>query len=75
MKVNVKGSLGGHEIGRHSVEEIKTLQQKAAETLEVRREGRAYLHSDETPSRIDLTSCSRETRVRSGQTFIGRVWF
>lgn len=55
MRRSVKGSLWGHGIGRHSEEEVMTLQREAVEALEARLEGLAYFHSDKTPSRIDLT--------------------
>jgi hypothetical protein len=49
-----KNGLWGHGIGRHSMEEVKTLQEEAVKVIEARLEGRVYFHGDEKPSEIDL---------------------
>ncbi|KAH7884532.1 hypothetical protein F5I97DRAFT_1468363 [Phlebopus sp. FC_14] len=42
-------------MGRHSPEEVKSLQKEAFEALEVKFKEHRFFHSDEKPSRIDLT--------------------
>jgi hypothetical protein len=49
-----KNGLWAHGIGRHSVEEVKALQEEAVKMLEARLDGRVYFHGDEKPSEIDL---------------------
>lgn len=49
-----RNGLRGQGIGRHSMEEVKILQEEAVEVLDARLEGRVYFHGDEKPSEIDL---------------------
>jgi Glutathione S-transferase N-terminal domain/Glutathione S-transferase, C-terminal domain len=49
-----RNGLWGQGIGRHSMEEVKILQEEAVEVLDARLEGRVYFHGDEKPSEIDL---------------------
>jgi hypothetical protein len=49
-----KNGLWAAGIGRHSMEEVRTLQEEAMKTLEARLGGRSYFHGDKKPSEIDL---------------------
>ena len=49
-----KTGLWGQGMGRHSMEEVKALQEEAVNALEARLEGRVYFHGDDSPSEIDL---------------------
>jgi len=50
----VKSSMWVRGIGRHSVDEVKSLQREGIEALEARLEGQVYFHGDDKPSDIDL---------------------
>lgn len=51
----VTSALWGAGMGRHSWEDVQTLQREAFEALEVKLQGHKYFYGDERPSRIDLT--------------------
>jgi len=51
----VSSGLWGGGMGRHSWEEVQTLQREAFEALEVKLQRHKYFHGDERASRIDLT--------------------
>ncbi|KAI5981515.1 hypothetical protein EDC04DRAFT_1974414 [Pisolithus marmoratus] len=51
----VKSALWAAGMGRHSWEEVQTLQKEVIDALEVKLRKHKYFHGDGTPSRIDLT--------------------